>query len=88
MADEALREDVLETGETIYAFRTEGVIKIMRKLDAASRMARALERCLPALIGLGDRGDAEAGALRALAIWEEACRRNVKLPFMAPRAES
>jgi hypothetical protein len=78
----------LGTGETIYAFRTEGVMKIIRKLDAASQMARALERCLPALIGLGNRGDAEAGALRALAIWEEACRQDVKLSFMAPRAES
>ncbi len=78
----------METGETIYAFRSEGVIKIIRKLDAASQMARALERCLPALIGLGDRGDAEAGALRALAIWEEASRQDVKLPFMVPRAES
>ena len=74
--------------QTIYAFRSEGVIKIIRKLDAASQMARALERCLPALIGLGDPRDAEAGALRALLTWEEACRQDLKFSFMAPGAES
>jgi hypothetical protein len=82
VADEALREDVLETGETIYAFRTEGVIKIIRKLDAASQMARALERCLPALLGLADRRDAEEDAVRALATWEEACRTQVRSPVI------
>jgi hypothetical protein len=64
----------LEPGETIYAFRSDGVIKIIRKLDAAAELARALELCLPALVGIADRRDAEAEVLKALAVWEEACR--------------
>jgi hypothetical protein len=77
----------LESGETIYAFRSDGVIKIIRKLDAALEMARALERCLPALVGAGDRRCAEADALRALAIWDEACRTDPR-PSLVPRGES
>jgi hypothetical protein len=64
----------VETGETVYAFRSEGVIKIIRRLDAAAIMARALERVLPVLIGVGDPAQAEEEALRALATWEEASR--------------
>jgi hypothetical protein len=64
----------VETGETVYAFRSEGVIKIIRRLDAAARMARALERVLPVVIGVGDPAQAEEEALRALATWEEASR--------------
>ncbi len=63
-----------ETGETVYAFRSEGVIKIIRRLDAAARMARALEHVLPALVGAGNPGQAEEEALQALATWEEASR--------------
>jgi hypothetical protein len=50
----------LERGETIHAFRSDGVIKIIRKLDAAAEMARALEDCLPALVGIANRRTAEA----------------------------
>ena len=64
---------MLETGETIFAFRSEGVIRIIRKLDAAAQLARALEACLPAISGVADP-KAEENALRALATWEEACR--------------
>ena len=77
----------MDRGETIYAFRSEGVIKIIRKLDAAAAMARALEQCLPALVGIADRREAEAEILRALAAWEEACRTDYA-PALVPRAES
>ena len=44
----------MEIGETIYAFRSDGVIKIIRKLDAAAEMARALEdRKVLQLVGSG-----------------------------------
>ncbi len=65
---------MLENGETVFAFRSEGVIRIIRKLDAATRLARALERCLPAISRSGDDQTAEEEALRALAIWEDASR--------------
>ena len=77
----------LEPGKTIYAFRSEGVIKIIRKLDAASGMARALENCLPALVGVGNRQEAEAEILRALAAWEEACRSEA-FPALVPRGDT
>jgi hypothetical protein len=77
----------LETGETVYAFRSEGVIKIIRKLDAAAQMARALELCLPALVGVADKQAAEAVALRALAGWDEACHIEMGRPLI-PRGES
>ena len=82
-----LEEVALDSGETIYAFRSEGVIKIIRKLDAAAAMARALGQCLPVLMGAGDRHDAEAEILKALAGWEEACRNDV-VPGLVPRGES
>jgi len=65
---------MLESGETVFAFRSEGVIKIIRKLDAATQLARALEACLPTISRLGDDRRAEEEALRALAIWEDASR--------------
>jgi len=65
---------MLETGETIFAFRSEGVIRIIRKLDAAAQLARALEACLPTISGVTKDPKAEEDALRALATWEEACR--------------
>ena len=65
---------MLENGETVFAFRSEGVIKIIRKLDAATQLARALERCLPSISRFGDDASAEEEALRALAIWEDASR--------------
>jgi hypothetical protein len=65
---------MLDTGETIFAFRSEGVIRIIRKLDAAAQLARALEECLPAISGVTRDPKAEEDALRALATWEEACR--------------
>jgi len=77
----------LEIGETIYAFRSDGVIKIIRKLDAAAEMARALELCLPALVGVVDRRSAEAQVLKALATWEEACRPDFT-PSLVPRGDS
>jgi hypothetical protein len=60
--------------ETIFAFRADSMRRILNRLDAASRIARALEHCLPALVGLGDRDEAEQRALEALAAWEEATR--------------
>jgi len=77
----------LELSETIYAFRSDGVIKIIRKLDAAAGMARALEVCLPALVGVADRRSAEAEVLKALAIWEEVCRPDA-VPALIPRGDS
>jgi len=77
----------LQIGETIYAFRSDGVIKIIRKLDAAAEMARALERCLPALVGVADRRSAEAKVLKALANWEDACRPDAT-PALISRGES
>jgi len=77
----------LELSETIYAFRSDGVIKIIRKLDAAAGMARALEVCLPALVGVADRRSAEAEVLKALAIWDEACRPDA-VPALIPRGDS
>jgi hypothetical protein len=77
----------LDSGETIYAFRSDGVIKIIRKLDAAAAMARALEQCLPALMGGSDRREAEAGILRALAAWEEASRPDA-IAALLPRGDS
>ena len=65
---------MLDTGETIFAFRSEGVIRIIRKLDAAAQLARALEACLPTISGVVRDPKAEEDALRALATWEEACR--------------
>jgi hypothetical protein len=66
---------MIENGETVFAFRSEGVIRIIRKLDAASQLARALETCLPAISRLGDDDRrAEEEALRALATWENASR--------------
>jgi hypothetical protein len=65
---------MLENGETVFAFRSEGVIKIIRKLDAATQLARALEECLPAISRLGEDRHAEEEALRALASWEDASR--------------
>ncbi len=64
---------MLESGETIFAFRSEGVIQIIRKLDAATQLARALEVCLPAIAGAANR-EAEEEAIRALASWEDAGR--------------
>jgi len=40
--------------ETVFDLR-DGVVKIIRKLDAATRLAQALEQCLPAMCGLGDK---------------------------------
>ena len=60
--------------ETVFAFRAEGVVKIIRKLEAATRLARALEEVLPAMYGIGDKEQAEQAALVALATWEEASR--------------
>ena len=77
----------MDQGETIYAFRSEGVIKIIRKLDAAAAMARALEQCLPALVGVANRREAEGEILKALAAWEEACRPDA-IPALVPRGES
>ena len=77
----------MQISETIYAFRSDGVIKIIRKLDAAAEMARALEVCLPALLGLADRRSAEAEALKALANWEEASRPD-PAPALIPRGDS
>ncbi|HKA37916.1 MAG TPA: hypothetical protein VKH43_13915 [Thermoanaerobaculia bacterium] len=77
----------MEPDETVYAFRSDGVIKIIRKLDAAAAMARALEQCLPALMGGSDRRKAEAEVLNALAAWEEACRTDFT-PTLVPRPES
>jgi hypothetical protein len=60
--------------ETVFAFRAQGVVRIIRKLEAAKRMAKALEECLPAMYGIGDKESAEQEALVALATWEEASR--------------
>jgi predicted signal transduction protein with EAL and GGDEF domain len=60
--------------DTVFAFRAEGVIKIIRKLEAAARLAKALEEVLPAMYGIGDKESAEQEALVALATWEEASR--------------
>jgi hypothetical protein len=66
---------MLENGETVFAFRSEGVIKIIRKLDAATLLARALEECLPAIARFsGENREAEELALRALATWEDVSR--------------
>ena len=65
---------MLENGETVFAFRSEGVIRIIRKLDAAMQLARALEACLPAIARIEDDHQAEELALRALATWEDASR--------------
>lgn len=67
------RED-REMSDTMFAFRAEGVVKIIRKLEAATRLARALEEVLPTMYGIGDRERAEQEALIALASWEEASR--------------
>lgn len=64
----------MDSNTTVFAFRSESVIRIIRKLDAAAELARALEKCLPAVIGIGDREEAERSALTALANWEDACR--------------
>ncbi|HKF43528.1 MAG TPA: hypothetical protein VKG01_10545 [Thermoanaerobaculia bacterium] len=77
----------MDQGETIYAFRSDGIIKIIRRLDAATAMARALEQCLTALVGVGDRREAEGEILKALAAWEEACRPG-HVPALVPRGES
>jgi hypothetical protein len=60
--------------DTVFAFRAEGVIKIIRKLEAATRLAKALEEVLPAMYGIGDKERVEQEALVALATWEEASR--------------
>lgn len=60
--------------DTVFAFRAEGVVKIIRKLEAAARLAKALEEVLPAMYGIGDREEAEQEALAALATWDEASR--------------
>lgn len=60
--------------ETVFAFRAEGVVKIIRKLEAATRLAKALQECLPAIYGIGDKERVEQEALVALATWEEASR--------------
>ena len=60
--------------ETVFAFRAEGIVKIIRRLEAAARLARALQECLPAIYGIGDRERVEQEALVALATWEEASR--------------
>jgi hypothetical protein len=60
--------------DTVFAFRAEGVVKIIRKLEAAARLAKALEEVLPAMYGIGDKESAEQEALVALATWEEASR--------------
>jgi hypothetical protein len=60
--------------EMVFAFRAEGIVRIIRKLEAATRRAKALEQVLPAMYGIGDRDDAEQQALVALASWEEASR--------------
>lgn len=65
---------MLENGETVFAFRSEGVIKIIRRLDAARQLARALEACLPTISMIEDDRRAEEQALRALATWEDASR--------------
>ena len=64
----------MDLNQTVFAFRSDSVIRIIRKLDAAAELARALEKCLPAVVGLGDREEAERNALTALANWEDACR--------------
>ncbi|MEO8191633.1 MAG: hypothetical protein ABI682_14955 [Acidobacteriota bacterium] len=64
---------ILDNGETVFAFRSEGVIKIIRKLDAATQLARALEKCLPSISRQGD-ASTEEQVLRALAVWEDASR--------------
>jgi hypothetical protein len=60
--------------ETVFAFRVQGVVRIIRKLEAASRLAKALEQTLPAMYGIGDKESAEQEALVALASWEDASR--------------
>ena len=60
--------------DTVFAFRAEGVVKINRKLQAAVKLARALEEVLPAMYGIGDKERAEHEALVALASWEDASR--------------
>ena len=60
--------------DTVFAFRAQGVVKIIRKLEAATRLAKALEEVLPALYGIGDKERVEQEALVALATWEEASR--------------
>ena len=65
---------MLESGETVFAFRSEGVIRIIRRLDAATQLARALEACLPAIAHCSSNREAEEKALRALATWEDASR--------------
>lgn len=67
-------ERAREMSDTVFAFRAEGVVKIIRKLEAATRLARALEEVLPAMYGIGDKERAEQEALIALASWEEASR--------------
>jgi len=64
----------VDLNQTVFAFRSDSVIRIIRKLDAAAELARALEKCLPAVVGLADREEAERNALNALATWEDACR--------------
>ena len=64
----------MDANTTVFAFRSESVVRIIRKLDAAAELARALEKCLPVVTGLGDREEAERTALNALATWEDACR--------------
>lgn len=64
----------MEPSQTVFAFRSDSVIRIIRKLDAASELARALEKCLPAIVGLADKDEAEQHAVTALANWEDASR--------------
>ena len=64
----------MDLNQTVFAFRSDSVIRIIRKLDAAAELAKALEKCLPAIVDLADREDAERIALSALATWEDACR--------------
>lgn len=45
--------------DTVFAFRAKGVVKIIRKLEAATRLAKALEEVLPAMYGIGDREQAD-----------------------------
>ena len=64
---------MLDTGETIFAFRSEGVIRIIRKLDSGA--TRAGPGSVPSHdLRVVRDPKAEEDALRALATWEEACR--------------
>ena len=45
--------------DTVFAFRAEGGVKIIRKLEAATRLAKALEEALPAMYGIGDENRVE-----------------------------